>query len=191
MMEHIAVIKRNFNIIFLILFVVSCKNNDSNRVQVDYNVYSASDSIVGYEKRIITRISKNERIDTLLIYSKNNNLEETFVQKYLLNNDGDILINNNETISVKKIDSCYDSNHFYTNLDITTCYLGSVDDDEYGNVHEFIVTENITDGLKKKVFLDDDFILVKEEYLKGYRDYYRIERGSVVKKGHGLGSVVK
>ncbi|WP_109302184.1 hypothetical protein [Aquimarina sp. AU474] len=162
---------------------LSCEDKGVQKLEYYYNIYDSADNVKGYFKRVIL-IDQSDRTDTIYRYNKQKILSNQRVEKYFFNKGA--LKNRMGTIlfSIKTKDSCV--NYIdVSNNKFESCYLGVYQIDTPNkkaiNSYKFEQKELIIDGIIKTQFLDDNFILVKEEFKEGTIDYYRIELTNEIK----------
>ena len=163
-------------IFFLISFLfVSCKKEEKIiKEEFNYKIYNESD-LVGFEKLNTFRKS-NSRIDSVYRYSKEMIIQDTTVSNYNINSLGISSKKGDYYLDISK-DSCY---QIIDKYDI--CYEGRkeilVEGKSYKNTYKFFVTE-ISQGshsIKTVKYFDENFVLIKNEFIQGYRRYFRVDR---------------
>ncbi|MDQ3395865.1 MAG: hypothetical protein M3512_17395 [Bacteroidota bacterium] len=119
-------------------------------------------------------------------------------EKYLLLNDGlERVIAKADTVLKKPFlttanNDCIEFLHDNEMDDVmstTLCFLGRenllIGNKEYENAYKFKKKQGKLDGVESIVYYDTDFIILKEEYVSGYTDDYRIVRlDTMIKARH-------
>lgn len=131
----------------------------------------------GYFKRVVHYQDDSLRIDTIYRYNKDKTEANKFVDKFLIEDDIYKSLNREDYFNVKYLDSCFDyTNRNYENF--KSCYKGKkeISTNKLTEVHHFLITQTESDGVSKNKYLDENFILIREEYIDGYAPYYKIDR---------------
>ena len=162
--------------LFILIIFFSCDQR-VNQLEYDYTVYGENNQIRGFCKRNVS-IDKNLRVDTVYMFNKNREENKLFIDKFEVLENG-IKNKNSEDYLLAVKDTCYEYNASNSGL-YEICYLGKydldIDSKEYKDVHKFLIKALYVDGLSKYKYLDENFILLREEFKDGYIDYYRIDR---------------
>lgn len=170
-----------------LILLFSCSKKD---LQYSYAYYYEKDSIPSSYQIRKLRYEKDYRTD--LIFSSED-IEGPFQQlgkeKYVLTKDGlDKVIRKGDSIIRKPYLTILNSECIrfsYNNgmddvIATSLCFLGHEDivigDREYNDAYKFKKEQGGIDGIESLVYYDANFILLKEEYVSGYTDDYRIVR---------------
>lgn len=177
----------SFLALLVVLVFSSCSQRD---VQYSYAFYYENDSIPStYQIREVQY--ENEYRTDVVLSSKS--IEGPFTQvskeKYVVLSHGlERVITKADTEHQRPYltttnNGCIEflyGNDMDDVMATTLCYLGRenlvVGDREYESAHKFKKKQGKLDGVESIVYYDTDFILLKEEYVSGYTDDYRIIR---------------
>ena len=162
-------------LIYSLLFI-SCKKEITERDIIKdftYNIYNES-GLIGLEKLKVTK-NKKERVDSIIRYSKEMIIQDTVVNKYNVSSLGFSDKNSNYYLDISK-DSCYQIVDEYI-----ICFKGKedikVESTSYSKLYKFLVTQNYgSHSIKTIKYYDDSFVLVRNEFIQGYRRYFRVDR---------------
>ena len=172
--------KNLLNLFILCLLLNGCnKNIDSSNNSYYFEIYDKDNNVKGYFKRVIFN-EAGKRVDTIYRYDKTKKLQNTRLEEISSDDDSKgIKIRDDFNYSISVIDSCY--TYKEPSIDsFEICYLGLsnlfIGNSNYDNTYKFSVSELGVDGIAKHQYFDKNFILVREEFEKGFLDYYRIDR---------------
>ncbi len=188
---------RNRIFILLVLLILSsCSKKDK---QYSYAFYYEGDIIPStYQIREI-QYQNGYRTDIVLSSkSMDGPWDQVNKEKYLLLNDGlERVIAKADTVLKKPFlttanNDCIEFLHDNEMDDVmstTLCFLGRenllIGNKEYENAYKFKKKQGKLDGVESIVYYDTDFIILKEEYVSGYTDDYRIVRlDTMIKARH-------
>jgi hypothetical protein len=182
----IPYIKRRKSSLLLLLFLfqVSCLNSEN---KFSYAIYYENN--VTPSHYLVKKIKHDRGLRIIKSYkvTANNHLEQMELEKFELVDGGLIkVISKNDTVIKKPyltiknndcvkytfdnamVDETWSTNICFINQE--DLYLGDV---IYRNALKF---KKIMGGIESFVYYDSNFILIKEEYVAGYTDSYRIIR---------------
>lgn len=177
---------RIFVCLGLILFF-SCSNKS---LQYSYAYYYGKDSIPSSYQIRKLQYEKDYRTDrTFSSEDIAGPFQQVGKEKYVLTKDGlDKVIRKGDSIIRKPyltilngecIGFSYD-NGMDDVMATSLCFLGIEDivigDREYNDAYKFKKEQGEIDGVESLVYYDSCFILLKEEYVSGYAEDYRIVR---------------
>jgi len=169
-----------FSFIICAIMLINCKNDNEKSY---YYIQYSDDNII---ERYIEKIVKNDN-NTLSIETKYYNNGKVFIKSdfeqfrlegyklFRIFNDQN---KSKEVYLVLDSDSCATQTKG-TPIEFENCYKGKVNVETNSKneiAHFFIRSQLGVDGVKSKVFLDSNFVLIKEEFVSGYCPYYRIEK---------------
>lgn len=178
----------NSILIFLVVILsFSCSKKEH---EYFYAYYQEKDSIPS--SYLVRKVQYEKGYRTDLVFSSED-IEGPFKQvnkeKYVLQKDGlDRVIIKGDSIIKKPYltianDECVEflfDDGMDDVLATTLCFLGQenivIRNKEYKNVYKFKKEQGELDGVESIAYYDTDFILLKEEYVSGYADDYRIVR---------------
>ncbi|CAA0226291.1 hypothetical protein FS0810_380010 [Tenacibaculum maritimum] len=170
-------------VLCVFIFFISCKKEVEKARIYNYKIYNES-SHVGFEK-LITNKRGNIRIDSVFRYSKHMVIQDTLTTNFQIDKSGISLKNGGYYLNISA-DSCYNYKDAISDS-YKVCYEGIIDSikiegKNYINVYKFSILEtddknpNNSHSIKTLKYFDKDFLLIRNEYLKGYRRYFRVDR---------------
>jgi hypothetical protein len=175
--------KPSYLALFLVLILISCQGNKNNEPkEYFYEIFGENNKIRGFIKRSVFNY-KDFRIDSIYRYSKNKKLINVNFDSIITKKGFVKSILGEDYLFETSKDTCY----FYINnvrekykicnkKDTTLI----INQRTYENINEYSISHIITDGITKRKYFDEDFILLKEEFVHGYAPYFRIERSEKI-----------
>ncbi|WP_323028566.1 hypothetical protein [Gelidibacter japonicus] len=174
---------KNNLLIFVILLFFSCersKNEENSLKSYFYNIYGKDNVVKGHFKRVVYHQNDSIRIDTIYRYNKDKSLADTYIDRFLITKNGIKSTYREDYFNTKDLDSCivYSNNN---NQEFKSCFIESkseiiINDSVFNNVSKYLIVQLTSHGLTKEKYLDEDLVLIREEYIDGYAPYYRIDR---------------
>ena len=176
-----------FLTILLVMAMTSCAKKEE---QYSYALYYGEDSIPSsYLVKVISYEGDYRRDLTFTSNSKEEPLRQTNKEKFKLVKGGlNKVIKKGDTPVVKPYMTTLDTecveflfeNEMDDVLATTLCFLGKEDmmigDEKYEGAYKFKKILGSQHKVESIAYYDSDFILLKEEYVSGYTDEYRIIR---------------
>jgi hypothetical protein len=185
-MGNVEISWRNIYLCIVVfnLILLSCNNRVEDN-EYYYKVVNDKQITTSYLK---IRVEKSPNNIKLKKYFFNTNIQitDSIVENYNLNGKiinrvfkKDSLIQKTPFLILEKDTCTVFKTNFYP-LELYNCFLEqynmTLNKTTYKNSIKYTSQENETDGVKTIKIVDENFIPIKEEYISGYRDYFKVER---------------
>jgi|LakMenEpi03Aug12_release.lakeMendotaPanAssembly.Ray.scaffolds.fasta_scaffold48279_9 hypothetical protein len=173
---------RVITVLLFTFFLFSCKPEEKDAYY--YGCYTESGNLDFYIIKLVDKDNKLRKEKDYILYSDGKqkkfdsntyevSKEELF--KVTSSTKPYLTIKNKDCVEFK-----YD-NEFADFAQTRICFLKTVDlklnEQTFSKVYKFLkVKGGGSDNVESNVYYDENFILLKEEYVSGYRSYYKIER---------------
>jgi hypothetical protein len=168
--------------LFFTFLLFSCKPGKINTYY--YGCYSESGNLNFYIIKLIDKDNKLRKEKDYILYADgkqkkfdSNTYEISKEELFKVTSSPKLYL----TIKNKDcVEFNYD-NEFADFAQTRICFLETVDlklnEKTFSKVYKFLkVKGGGSDNVESNVYYDENFILLKEEYVSGYRSYYKIER---------------
>jgi|SRR5690606_2962719 len=162
--------------LYIVLFILinSCASKSNKNEIVYYDIYSSNKTVSGYYRNSYNYLDNNIRLDTVTRFDLSGNITDEIVNKYKISEDTLYLVDSDKIYPYYVIsNNC--NTLFFEDDEIETCFIRNED-----NILVFTEKKIVIDGVKKELKFDLNFILLEEEYLDGYLEYYKIAKRTSV-----------
>lgn len=168
-------------LLFIFVSFIACKKEQHQKESLKtytYEILNKDDKVKGFFQRKVA-IKSNERLDTIIRFSKNKESLDSLIENYVLVKNGlKNLKTNSYYLNNEKKDSCYFYKDFYNDR-YKICYFGKtnlkIKTKSFKDVYKFKISRLVEDGVSRHLYFDNKYILLKEEYIAGYAPYFNIE----------------
>lgn len=179
----LLMIKKYSKILFLILILQSCerKNDfekDKNKYESYYKFLDKKGQLRFYFQKK-THFEKGLRIDTIFTIKKNETELER-IEIYRCDDDKlyHVDSHHNEHLYFIKKDTCI---QLIVDDDlIETCFMGyediAIDNKKFYKLLKFKKEYLSIDGITTHVYFDENYNIIREEFIEGYQFYFRIDK---------------
>lgn len=168
-----------------ILVLLACESQEKKESYYFEFTYEEDSIPSYYEIREIVD-KDNQRVEHIANYDRNKQIEDKDVNRFLVDSEGlkkkigneyrpFLSIENNDCIEFGLGDQ-----HVEVLFGTEICYLGKenviIGNKSYEGAYKFKKVLGEIDGVESVMYLDKNFILIKEEYVSGYTAAYCIKR---------------